>query len=37
MRNFLNAFRDPQEANELLSSLESLGFDPEVFSTPQPR
>jgi TolB-like protein/Flp pilus assembly protein TadD len=35
MRNFLNAFRDPQEANELSDSLEPLGFDPEVFSAPQ--
>jgi len=32
MRNFLGAFRDPQEANELLDSLEPLGFDPGVFS-----
>jgi len=35
MRNFLSAFRDPREANELLDSLESLGVDVEVFSAPR--
>jgi hypothetical protein len=37
MRNFLKAFRDPREAGELLDSLETIGFDPEVFSAPQSR
>ena len=32
MRNFLSAFRDPQEANKLLESLESVGFDLEAVS-----
>jgi len=32
MRNFLSAFRDPREANELLDSLESVGFDREAAS-----
>ena len=32
MRNFFSAFRDPREANELLDSLESVGFDGEAVS-----
>jgi TolB-like protein len=37
MRNFLNAFRDPQEAGKLLDSLESVGFDSEELWAPQTR
>jgi tetratricopeptide (TPR) repeat protein len=32
IRNLLSAFRDPQEADELLDSLESIGFDTEANS-----
>ena len=37
MRNFLSAFRNPHEANELLDSLESVGFDSDVLLAPQTR
>jgi hypothetical protein len=34
IRNFLSAFSDRREADELLNSLERLGFDPAVSSSP---